>query len=1531
MRGIVGKVLRGLGAALFGGLLASASTAQPQQVSVSFPLGGYIGTVGNNTGQADYVVDIANLGFTSARFSQNSTTGLFGDPVGTQGNDYCGTLTLTYQGQIDFNWAVCVNWRITTQGDLDYIGFIPDPNANTPTTTWAYSGTYAQPNGGYVEVVPGFWRYFIDSTSNFAFRTSQTASTYPDGTNISGNAAAAQALAALNTWAFPAGYTAPASATINGQTVNADATAAEDGSDDATILFALTSAPTADVTVTFADSQGAECSYSPNPITFTSSNWADAQAITVTAVDDTLNEGPHSCTPVASFQSSDSNYNNLSPATLSAITITDNDAPGYSELPSATVNGQQLAADTSVAEDGSDTGLILFVLDAAPTQDVTVSFAESFGECQYSPSSITYTAQNWADAQAITVTATDDGDIEGNHTCSTVAMFSSTDQGYNQLGNVGLTQISVTDNDVAGFNELSTAIVGGATVSADSEASEDGDTATILINLKAAPTQDVTVGFLSTPGQQCSFSPAPLTFTANNWAFAQQVTVTAIDDTVNEGPHSCTPTVVMTSSDFNFNQLTGTLTTITIADNDTPGYATPSTGTVNGQPVAADTTAAEDGSEIGTILMNLTAAPTADVTVTFADANGASECTYLPTSITFDTFHWADVQAVTVVAVDDGRVEGPHSCTPVATFSSSDPGYNQLSPATLTAVSIADNDSVGFQTPSSDLVNGVPVTADLNLSENGDTGIFLFRLTSEPVNPVSVQFSNATGIQCGFQANPIVFTSADWNQTQAVTVTAVDDAVVEGDHLCSPVATFVSFDADYGNMAQQYLSTLTISDNDWAAYTSPLQGSVNEEIVDANDTASEDGDTGLFLFGLTSEPVSDVTVTFSSLTGEDCAFAPGSITITAADWQELRTVTVEAIDDALVEGNELCTPVASFFTVDPNYQLADAQLNSILITDNDEAGATLPDEAVIDGVEVSADAEASEDGDPARILMRLDSEPSGPVNVSFVDPTGQCDYTPNPLSFDPADWDTVKAVIVTAVDDGDTETDQTCQPIGVMSSNDTEYDGRQVVMPMIAVIDNDDAGIDVAQNATSATEGGDDGMLSFALTALPQADVTLSFAGDGQCSVSPESITFGPGDFDAWQAIAIIATDDDETEGVHACQPTVTVTSADARYDGMVLALPAIAIHDDRVDQVREPLTTILQDDLEQTMARQSANFAGISRGALNRLQDGAEDEGCGTVTAPDVDGTAEAEAGTVEVAGTFGSETYDCVRGERELVWGEFAMTRSEDIGTQGMLTFGVARERETEAEIRGWFWGGYGSRYSVDGQGATGDISGFGLNGGLYGARELEDGVWADYYAALAGGLHSFDLDFDGLVATGDYRWIGAFAGVAVSGEMVFPTYVLRPRVGLDAGYAVADDPEVEVTDLDITETGIITLDPAIGLRLFAEAGFVIDATPDETGGLIDEVFEITPRLFCERGFGTEDDTCGWGLALDYARSDFGTGVDWTVGLSHERTEVTERTSLRLGRERTILNGAGTVTSGVSLSPDAAPVVSHGIEILW
>ncbi|MBD2005175.1 MULTISPECIES: DUF4347 domain-containing protein [Cyanophyceae] len=112
----------------------------------------------------------------------------------------------------------------------------------------------------------------------------------------------------------------------------------------------LNSKPTADVTLSLASSDTTEGTISNSKLTFTESNWNDAQTVTVKGVDDTLVDGNIAYKIVTNAAvSADTKYNNLNPVDVNVVNINDNDIPIANFI-----NGNRLHSDTLVGTAQND-------------------------------------------------------------------------------------------------------------------------------------------------------------------------------------------------------------------------------------------------------------------------------------------------------------------------------------------------------------------------------------------------------------------------------------------------------------------------------------------------------------------------------------------------------------------------------------------------------------------------------------------------------------------------------------------------------------------------------------------------------------------------------------------------------------------------------------------------------------------------------------------------------------------------------------------------------------------------------------------------------------------------------------------------------------------------------------------------------------------------------------------------------------------------------------------------------------------------
>jgi subtilisin-like proprotein convertase family protein/subtilisin family serine protease len=112
---------------------------------------------------------------------------------------------------------------------------------------------------------------------------------------------------------------------------------------------------------------------------------------------------------------------------------------------------------------------------------------------------------------------------------------------------------------------------------------EAGGTATFTVVLSSAPSADVVVGLSSSDTTEGTVSPMGLTFTPSNWSTPQTVTVTGVDDAVDDGDVGYSiVTAAATSADPGYNGMNPADVAVSNTDNDTAGVViTENSGTAN--------------------------------------------------------------------------------------------------------------------------------------------------------------------------------------------------------------------------------------------------------------------------------------------------------------------------------------------------------------------------------------------------------------------------------------------------------------------------------------------------------------------------------------------------------------------------------------------------------------------------------------------------------------------------------------------------------------------------------------------------------------------------------------------------------------------------------------------------------------------------------------------------------------------------------------------------------------------------------------
>ena len=266
--------------------------------------------------------------------------------------------------------------------------------------------------------------------------------------------------------------------------------------------------------------------------------------MTVTGANDDLDDGDVAYTIVtAAATSADAKYNGINAADVS-VTNTDNDTAGITVTPTSGLTTTEALG----------TATFTVVLTSQPTADVTIGLSPSDPtEGTVSSPSLTFTPANWNTPQTVTVTGADDVLDDGNVAYTIVtAAANSADLIYNGI-NAADVAVTNTDNDAAGITVTPTS---GLTTT------EAGGTATFTIALTSQPTADVTIALSTSDATEGTVSPESIgftgvvRFTGVNWNTPVTITVTGVDDVLDDGNVAYTiVTAAATSTDANYNGL----------------------------------------------------------------------------------------------------------------------------------------------------------------------------------------------------------------------------------------------------------------------------------------------------------------------------------------------------------------------------------------------------------------------------------------------------------------------------------------------------------------------------------------------------------------------------------------------------------------------------------------------------------------------------------------------------------------------------------------------------------------------------------------------------------------------------------------------------------------------------------------------------------------------------------------------------------------------------------------------------------------
>ena len=484
--------------------------------------------------------------------------------------------------------------------------------------------------------------------------------------------------------------------------------------------------------------------------------------------------------------------------------------------------------------DEGGTGSFTVTLSALPTDTVTVSITGFSGtDLTLDTTSLSFTTSNWDDAQTVTVTAAQDDDAALDHNTLTLTASGG---GFDTSTQIG---VRINDDD-----DATLVLSPGFDV-------DEGDTGSFTVTLSALPTDTVTVSITGFSGTDLTLDETSLTFTTSNWDDAQTVTVTAAQD-----DDAALDIVILTLSASGGGFDTPNQIGVRILDDDQATL------------VLSSASFRVDEGGVGSFTVKLSAEPTGTVTVTITGFSG-TDLTLDTTSLSFTTSNWNDAQTVTVTAAHDD--DAVNDFIPL-TLSASGGGFDT---SNQTGVRILDDEEATL----------VLAPLSFRVAEGG-AGSFTVKLSAEPTGTVTVTITGFSGTDLTLDKTSLTFTTSNWNDAQAVTVTAAQD----------------------DNAVNEFIAlTLTPSGGGFTLYNRRGVRVLDDEeatlVLSSTSFGVDEGGAGSFTVTLGAQPTETVTVTITGFSGTDLTLDKTSLTFTTSNWNNAQTVTVTAAqdDDAVLD------------------------------------------------------------------------------------------------------------------------------------------------------------------------------------------------------------------------------------------------------------------------------------------------------------------------------------------------------------------------------------------------------------------------------------------------------------------------------------------------------------------------------------------------------------------------------------------------------------------------------------------------------
>lgn len=721
------------------------------------------------------------------------------------------------------------------------------------------------------------------------------------------------------------------------------------------------------------------------------------------------------------------------------------------------------------------------------------------------------------------------------------------------------------------------------------------------VRLTCRPQSSVSLSFDVEDTAELSVFPGSLTFDPDNtmsqiWSAYQIVSVYGQNEFLDDGDKiRKVITNAATSGDSKYNGINPPERSVTNVDDD-----------VSALVISAAAVSVTEGLGSKTYTVALACQPLADVTVTLTSVALGSVITVdtdtstvgNQTAMTFTAGNWNTARQVTVTAFNDPDIELATSVTITHTATApSDTNYHNLT--AVKSITVNSEDAVGI------VINPVTAVGTPLTVPEGSKASFQVRLAARPANDKKVRLvfalsGAATGHATISSGSEWVWGYGDWDTLRNVEISGTEegDSANEAFTLNMTVtdnapntdndANFYTF-AGAWTQSQPNVGYAQTIDNDIPGIAITEVNFADTNSIDGATVLSESGTADRYKVSLNTIPAGGSVIVVALTPDAQVTVDKSFLVFTSADWNVGQVVTASAVNDARLESATHAGTIqhaVSFSTDLANYPTTITRSLGIQIQDNDTAGVVISPLSVI----------TTENGGTSTFAVVLNAQPAvgktvrvkldyqGPVpaeaqlDVSAVTGGGSSDGQTAWIDFTESDWSQVRTVVVRGLDDDIDDGDQPftiVTAIGSTGTADPAFDnldpedvqGSNIDVNAVGVL-LWEAGSDITVGQLAITEDAMDtpsATYRVRLASKPTAPITVTFQPDSQVTVAPAILTFNPTGGSLWdapQVVTVTAVDDAIAE-VAEHFGSLTATASGGDYSGITIANVTAKIADD--------------------------------------------------------------------------------------------------------------------------------------------------------------------------------------------------------------------------------------------------------------------------------------------------------------------------------------------------------------------------------